>query len=188
VTAPPLDQPFDLVLVANWRPEYGDLMKRLAAFLEGHQIKVGVAGPGWQQRQSEFPPDWVLEGAVVGHSYVEWLRKGKVCIAPVTREVYIDRVRQPGDEDTTRTYELAAAHCFFIHRRTDFVKTIYNEVDEVPMFDGPEELAQKILYYLARPDEILNMAERSHRRAVPAHSVDSRAEKIVSILRNRLVV
>ena len=65
----------------------------------------------------------------------------------------INGVRQPGDEDTTRTYELAAAHCFFIHRRTDFVKTLYSEADEVPMYDAPEELAEKILYYLSRPDE-----------------------------------
>ena len=183
VTSPPADQPFDVVLVANWRPEYGDLMKRLARILEGHQIKVGIGGPGWQQRRSGSPPDWVYGGAVVGRNYVEWLRKGKICIAPVTREVVISGVRQPGDEDTTRTYELAAAHCFFIHRRTDLMKTIYSEADEVPMYDDPEELANKILHYLARPDERKLMAALAHRRAVPAYSVDSRADEIVSILR-----
>jgi spore maturation protein CgeB len=127
----------------------------------------------------------VYGGAVVGRSYVEWLRKGKICIAPVTREVVINGVRQPGDEDTTRTYELAAAHCFFIHRRTDFVKTLYSETDEVPMYDGPEELTERVLHYLARPAERERMAALAHRRAVPAYSVDSRADEIVAILRER---
>ena len=183
VPVPPVQQPFDVALVATWRAEYGDLMKQLAGLLEGHNLKIAIGGNGWSERRSEFPADWVFGGALQGRSYVEWLRQGKVCIAPVTREVLINGISQPGDEDTTRSYELAAAHCFFIHRRTDFIKTIYSETDEVPMYDDPDELAEKIWHYLARPDERARMAALAHRRAVPAYSVDSRADEIVSILR-----
>lgn len=186
VTSPPVDQPFDVTMVATWRPEYGELMKGLAELLQGHRIKIGIGGHGWQERRSEFPSDWVLGGAMQGRSYVEFLRKGKVCIAPVTREVVINGVRQPGDEDTTRTYELAAAHCFFIHRRTPYVKTLYSETDEVPMYDDAEEVAEKILYFLAHTEERERMAEAAHSRAVPAYSLDARADEIVGILNQRL--
>jgi hypothetical protein len=186
VTAPPVDQPFDVALVATWRPEYGELMRRLAGLLEGHPIKVGIGGHGWEERRSVFPSDWVFGGAMQGRSYVEWLRRGKVCIAPLTREVVINGVRQPGDEDTTRTYELAAAHCFFIHRRSPYVQTLYSEVDEVPMYDDAEELAEKILYFLAQPGERVRMAASAHSRAVPAYSLDARAGEIVGILQQRL--
>ncbi|WP_158273243.1 glycosyltransferase [Limnohabitans sp. WS1] len=186
VASPPVEQLFDVLLIANWRIEYGDLMKRLAVLLERHQIKVGIGGPGWLQHRSEFPADWVFVGAMVGRSYVEWLRQGKICIAPVTREVVINGARQHGDEDTTRTYELAAAHCFFIHRRTDFVKTLYCEEKEVPMFDSPEELAAKILYYLPRSEERSYMAGRANMRAVAFYSTDSRAAEVVTVLSERL--
>lgn len=186
VTAPPADRSFDVALVATWRPEYGELMRRLTGLLAGHRIKVGIGGHGWEERRSEFPADWVFGGAMQGRSYVEWLRRGKVCIAPVTREVVINGVRQPGDEDTTRTYELAAAHCFFIHRRTPYVKTLYSEVDEVPMYDDAEELAEKILYFLAHAEERQRLAEAAHCRAVPAYSLDARAREIVGILQQRL--
>ena len=179
-------QPFDVAIVATWRPEYGDLMKRLATLLQGEKIKVAIGGHGWIQHCAEFPAHWVLSGELHGRCYIEFLRQGKICIAPVTREILINGVRQPGDEDTTRTYELAAAHCFFIHRRTEYVRTLYDEATEVPMYDTAEELAEKIRYYLPRPDQRLRMSKQAHQRAAPAYSVDSRADEIVAILQNQL--
>jgi spore maturation protein CgeB len=186
VAAPPVGQPYDVALVATWRYEYGTLMKQLAELLSGCGVKVAIGGNGWVQRRDEFPADWIFAGELQGRSYINWLRQGKICIAPVTREVLINGVRQPGDEDTTRTYELAAAQCFFIHRRTDFVKTLYSESEEVPFFDTPEELAEKILHYLAHPDERVRMAAQAHRRAVPAYSLDGRVDDIVKILEKQL--
>lgn len=179
---PPDNPPFDITLVATWRPEYGALMKRLADLISEHKIKVAIGGYGWDQHRSQFPSSWFLAGELLGRSYIHFLRKGKICIAPVNREVLINGVLQPGDEDTTRTYELAAAHCFFIHRRTPYVETIYDE-NEVPMYDTPEDLAGNILRFLLHPNEMIAMAAQAHRRAVPAYSLDRRATEIINFLR-----
>jgi spore maturation protein CgeB len=186
--SPATEPPIDVSLVATWRPEYGDLMEKLAVhFAErGMRPRVAIGGHGWLERRARFPFEWVFGGELLGRGYVDWLRKSKICIAPVTREVSIGGVRQPGDEDTTRTYELAAAYCFFIHRRTAFAKTLYREDEEVPMFDDAGELATKIAHFLSHPEERSRMAARSHQRAVPAYSIDSRADAIVAILRERL--
>ena len=173
---------FDVTLVATWRPEYGQLLKSLGQLLAGKNISVGIGGYGWIEHRSDYPSDWFFAGGLQGRSYIDFLRQGKICLAPLTREVVINGVRQPGDEDTTRTYELAAAHCFFIHRRTDFVRTLYDEESEVPMYDNAEELAEKIMLYLSHPDKREKMAAAAHKRAVPAYSVDSRANEIVFIL------
>lgn len=188
VETPPANQPFDVAIVATWRAEYGDLMKQLAVQFakRGMRPRVAIGGYGWSERRSQYPSDWVFGGETHGRGYIENLRSSKICIAPVNREVLIDDVRQPGDEDTTRTYELAAAYCFFIHRRTGFAKTLYSESEEVPMFDDAGELASKIEHYLANPHERIRMAERAHLRAVPAYSIASRADAIVTILRERL--
>lgn len=186
IGVPPGKAHFDVVLVATWRAEYGALMRAVARSLAGKGVSFGIGGNGWLNHRSDFPPDWQFAGALQGRSYVEWLRQGRICISPVTREVVIDGARQPGDEDTTRTYELAAAHCFFIHRRTDYARRIYDEVSEVPMYETAGELAEKIMYFLQHEDERSAMAAAAHCRAVPAYSLDRRADAVVTAMRDYL--
>lgn len=183
---PPTSPEFDVVLVASWRPEYEALMQALARIINDPHVRVGVAGPDWARRKADFPRDWVYGGAPFGRAYGEWLRRGKIAIAPVTREVTIAGASHPGDEDTTRTYELAAAHCFFLHRRTAYAQTVYDEHTEVPMWDGPQELAELVQYYLPREDERRSMAAAAHARAVPAYSIPCRAKQVLEEVRASL--
>lgn len=185
VPEPPDAQQFDVALVATWRKEYSDLMQTLAELLRGKGIRVGIGGHGWRARRRDFPADWVLAGEISGRAYVEFLRAGRICLAPMTGVRVINGTAQPGDEDTTRTYELAAAHCFFIHRRTGFVQQLYDEETEVPMYDTAEELADQILRFLPRPNDRVQMAAKAHARAVSAYSIDSRADEIATLIRNR---
>lgn len=175
----PEEQDLDVVLAANWRSEYHDLMLSLAERIADLRLKVGIAGHGWTRRGGAFPPSWRFEGAISGRSYGEFLRRGKIAIAPVTRDIIVDGVQQPGDEDSTRTYELAAAHCFFVHRRTDYLRNIFDERDEVPMWDNADEMSDLIRYFVVRSQERRQMATAAHRRAVPYYSISSRAKEIV---------
>lgn len=179
VQLPLSDERYDVVLAANWRPEYNILVNDVARLLPEESINVALAGSGWAERRKKFPKHWSFVGAPHGRSYIKFLRSGRIAIAPVNRQVVINGQIQPGDEDTTRTYELAAAHCFFIHQRTNFVKTLYDEKTEVPMFDSPEELVNKICDYLLKYDLRRSMADAAHRRAVPAYSLDERAREII---------
>jgi hypothetical protein len=182
----PDEQPeFDVTLVANWRREYGDLMKAVARGLDGHRVSVGIGGIGWLPHKHQYPEDWVFAGALEGRSYVNWLRRGRICLAFVNPEIVVNGVVQPGDKDTTRTYELAAAYCFFIHRRNDYVQALYSEATEVPMFDTPGELVDKILRYLPQAEARKRMAAAAHRRAVPAYSMDQRASEVVDLLKRQ---
>ena len=115
----------------------------------------------------------------MGRAYGEFLRSAKIAIAPVNREVVIRGVKQPGDEDSTRTYELAAAHCFFLHQRTDYVSTVYDEQNEVPLWGDATELASLVRRWL--PDETgrRSMAAKAHARAVPAYSIPQRAASVL---------
>jgi hypothetical protein len=169
----------DVIMAANWRAEYDTLLRDVARLLPDSSISVAIAGPGWAERRHQFPPHWTYPGAPHGRSYINFLRRGRIAIAPVNRNVVIDGRRQPGDEDSTRTYELAAANCFFIHRRTDFVKKIFDEDTEVPMFDSAEELVGLIRDYLPKEELRRSMAHAAHLRANPAYSLDERARDVV---------
>lgn len=183
VPSPITEPSIDVSLVATWRLEYGQIMKALASLLQGRGVSVGIGGSGWQAHRSDYPQDWLFPGELHGRAYVGWLRRGRVCLGLITREAVSAGVRQPGDEDSTRTYELAAAQCFFIHRRTEFVQSLYDETTEVPLFDTPQELAEKILHYLPLAETRHAIAAAAHRRAVPAYSLDTRASEIVEIVK-----
>lgn len=182
VNQPPADFDFDVVLIATYRPQYGRLMQEFAKALGNAKLKVAIGGYGWGGLEDQLPAGWTYAGPLPGRGYISLLRSARICVAPLTREMIINGQRQPGDVDTTRTYELAAAHCFFIHQRTDFVRGLYEEAG-VPMFDDGAELAAHVMQYLAMPEERVRIALAAHRRAVPAFSTDSRASEIHEILK-----
>lgn len=176
---PPGPQDFDVVVAATWRQQYQDVLQQLAPAFARSSVRVGIVGSGWTQRRDALPGEWHVAPPLTGRAYGEWLRRGRIVIAFVHRDVVIQGVRQPGDEDTIRTYELAAMGCFFAHRRTPFAQTVYDENLEVPMWDDAGELAALVERYLPLESQRREMAARAHRRAVPAYSIPNRARQIV---------
>jgi len=180
---PGREQPYDVVLVASGRDEYHALVRDLAAQRPLRDLKVAIVGNGWQAVAADIPAAWSLHPSKFGVSYVDWLRRGRIVIAPVQRRMVVGGVEQPGEQDTARTYEIAAAHCFFIHRRTSLLPSIYDEEREAPLYDDAGELGAKIIHYLDRDDERAAIASAAHHRAAPAYSFDARAEEIVRCLK-----
>ena len=179
-------QDFDVVLAASWRPEYHELMLNFASAIQGHDIRIALSGPGWQEHMHEFPKHWQCEGPFFGRAYGAWLRRSKIVIAPVHTQVFIRGKRQPGDEDTTRSYELAAACCFFIHKDTPYIRTVYDEKTEVPMWNDADDLARLVIKYLPLENERYTMASNAHQRAVPAYSIPTRALKVLEFIEKHL--
>lgn len=184
VEAPVERELYDVVVAANCRPQYLRLIEKMAKQLSDSDISVCLAGPGWSAYKDLFPKHWVYPGVLQGRAYVDFVRSGRIAIAPLNREVVIDGKPQPGDVDTSRTYELSAANCFFIHHRADFLKTIFDESKEVPMFDSAEELVSKIREYLPNTQLRKSMAVAAHRRAVPAYSLDVRATMLLAEIKS----
>ncbi len=180
---PPVVQDFDVVLAASWRPQYETLMREFRLALGDAELRVALVGPGWGACRGNFPSSWEITGPLYGRAYGEAVRRGKVVIAPVHSEVFIKGVQQPGDEDTTRTYELAASGCFFLHRRTPFAQKVYDEQTEVPMWDNAGELAALVLQYLPQESLRRSMALKAHQRAVPAYSIPARAAQVLEEIR-----
>ena len=179
-------QEFDVALAASWRKEYHELMLEFASAIGGLPIRVALSGPGWRERRAEFPPNWEFHGSFSGRSYGTWLRRAKIVIAPVHSQVVVNGSLQPGDEDTTRSYELAAAGCFFLHRDTPYIRTVYDEQTEVPMWKDAQELARLVQEYLPLESKRRDMAAKAHRRAVPAYSIPSRALQVHAAIQEYL--
>ena len=179
-------QDLDIVMASNWRLEYEHILIDFAQQIQGLNINVALAGNGWESRRSSFPKHWNFMGPLHGRSYGEFLRRGKIVIAPMNGNVIIGDSNHFGDQDTTRTYELAAAGCFFVHKRSTFLPSLYDEKLEVPLWSNAEELAKIVIHFLPLDLERRNMAIAAHRRAVPMYSIDSRATNIVEAIYKNL--
>lgn len=101
-----------IALAATWRPEYHEMMLKFASKIEDKGYKVAVSGHGWSDRRGHFR----MIGDLMERSPAANIPSGFGAVrlsSPVnTRMSFIDGVKQPGDEDTTRSYQLAAAGCF----------------------------------------------------------------------------
>jgi glycosyltransferase involved in cell wall biosynthesis len=172
-------QSYDVALCSTWRPEYHRLMRAFAEALRDDRISIAIAGSGWQAHRDQLPRHWQYVGPRTGRAYGEFLRSARIAIAPINRDVVVRGVKQPGDEDTTRTYELAAAHCFFLHQRTDYVAAVYDEQEEVPLWGDATELANLVRRWLPDEEGRQMMAARAHSRAVPAYSIPQRAVSVL---------
>ena len=172
---------FDIVLIATYRQEYGRLILEISEELASLPMRVAIGGYGWSHLESKLPEGWTCIGAVHGREYIETIRSARICLAPLTTEIHISGQRQPGDQDTTRTYELAAAYCFFIHQRTAYIEAMFRGTD-LPLFGDPRELTQHVRYYLSHAEQRVAIATSVHDLITDTHSLDSRAKIIFDLL------
>lgn len=179
-------QDFDVISIASGRPEYYELIGDFAKALGGRKIRTGLGGAAWDRYPGGLPDRFENIGAHFGRAYTNWLRRGKIVLAPVMTGVTVNGEIKRGDEVTERSYQCGAAHVFFIHTLTDEAKELYDPETEVPMYSDAGDLAEKVLHFLDRPDERRQMAEAAHRRAVPVYSHDARASRIVDLMRQTI--
>ncbi len=177
---------FDVVLVATHRPEYERLLAEAARVHGFAKKSVAVFGNGWERCRERLPCGWVFPGAVSGRAYIAAARSGRCCLAPVTRDVFLRGRKYPGDEDTTRTYELPAMGIAMVHRRTAYVESLLEDGSDAILFDNGEEMAEGALRLLADADLRRNLRRNGYRTIVPRHSMDARARDVSSAIARRV--
>lgn len=91
-----------------------------------------------------------------------------------------------GDLVSTRSFEIPACRGFMLHIDNPEIRTFFTPGVEIDVFSSPEELAEKIGYYLARPELRARMIERAYRRCVPHYGYGARAQELEKLLQTRL--
>ena len=113
--------------------------------------------------------------ALVGSRYAKAIRAARINLAITS---WTGRIEV--DQTTTRTFEIPACGGFMLHERTPELLDLYEEGREATAFGSVEELASKIEYYLAHPEEREAIARSGHVRCVPEYSYDQRIKQILA--------
>jgi spore maturation protein CgeB len=148
-------RPLDAVFVGHVEPHYVTTLERVLSVTRN----VRIHGPGWERwakrraawRDIAAPPVW-------GDAFPEALAKGRIGIGLLSKMC--------PDAFTTRSFEVPAAGAMLLAERTPDHVELFQEDREAVFFDSPDELSDKLRFYLVHEESRRRVAEAGRARAL----------------------
>lgn len=119
-----------------------------------------------------------MPGARMGVGYAQAIQTARVNVAVhmgATSSGWQDLV-------STRTFEIPACGGFMLHIDNNEVREYFKPGEEIDVFSSPEELADKIRFYLPRPELRTRMVDRALARCCPTYSYNARARQVAELI------
>ncbi|MCF8506728.1 MAG: glycosyltransferase [Caulobacter sp.] len=118
--------------------------------------------------------------SVWGMDLYRALRRGRISL-----NVHIDMYG--GEAQNMRIFETLTAGGFLLTDHASNLAAMFEPGRELDSFESPEEMMEKIAYWLARPEERAEVARRGQQRCLAEHSMELRAAQFDAIMRRHLV-
>lgn len=147
----------DVVFAGHWEKERVEVFSKLAERIQAFKIW----GAGW--RGTRIPPSLknVVQGrGAAGHEY-----RLAICGARIALQ-YPSRWAR--DTHSSRSFEIPACGTMMVAERTEEHLAIFEENKEAVYFSTPEEMVEKVIYYLDHEDEREAIAAGGRRRCLAA--------------------
>lgn len=93
--------------------------------------------------------------------------------------VRVDKLVSGGDFVNPRTFELAACEAFQLVDKRSLMPELFAE-DELASFDSMQGLQELIPYYLAHPEERLQLARKARQRVLAEHTYAHRMQTLIN--------
>lgn len=172
----------DASFIGTWSPKKEVMLAHLARTNPG--LRLRVWGAQWRNAKAAFAPGTLTDQYVLGAEYAKAICASKINIAILSE---VRAGASSGDQITSRTFHIPAAGGFMLHERTEEVKEYFVEGQECAMFEGADELADKVRYYLSHETERERIALAGRQRCFTSgYSADDRARIILAKAREIL--
>ena len=160
----------DISFVGNWTPE----RERWLSYLTDCNLAIWGAYL-WERTSNErLKKRWTCQ-VVVGEAFA------KVCqVSKINLNFLRD---QNKGSHNMRTFEVVGCGGFLLTERSEEQLEFFEEDKEIACFSTPEELREKIEFYLPRDGLRRKMAEAAHRKVAQGHTYRDRAKRILEVYR-----
>jgi spore maturation protein CgeB len=127
-------------------------------FLAQQGIKVRVWGFNWQSWQHKHPNLLVEGKPVLNENFVKVIN---------STQINLNFLRKANrDQHTSRSLEIPACQGFMLAERTEEHLQLFEEGKEAEFFNCPDELLEKVKYYLAHEEERKRIAKAGFKRCL----------------------
>lgn len=128
----------DVTLIGHCEPHYA----RCAAAALQVTDRVRLWGQSWGPRLWRYPQlrRCFQGGPIYGEGYCKALCSAKICLGVLSKLIT--------ETSTTRTFEIPASGIMMLAERTDEHLSFFTEDREAVFFSSPDELKDKLRYYL----------------------------------------
>ena len=142
------------------------------------RLSLKVTGGNWGTLAAATGRTDIYDGMLrIGAAYAAFIQQSRINLS--------FHYGQAGNgwEDliSRRSFEIPACGGFMLHIDNDEIREFYDVGTEIDTFSSPEEMHDKIRFYLDNPDIREAMKARAHDRAVPAYSCAARAAELAKL-------
>lgn len=164
----------DVSFVGTWSPKKQRILEHVVRSLP--DLKLRIWGEQWENAGATLGGYWQGRGSH-GAEYAKALLASKINLAILSE---VRRGASSGDRTTSRTFQIPATGAFMLHERTSEVLAYFDEGTECSCFKDAAELVEKIVHYLAHPDERDKLAHAGQHRALSSgYSVDNQTQTVL---------
>ncbi len=158
----------DIVFIGTWDEEREWWLNHLKDF------DLKIWGNDWNRANKGLRKKWMGKPA-----YAQDFRKicsaSKICLNIIRKQNF--------PSHNMRTFEAPACRSFVLSTRTDEIKEFFEEDKEIVLFSTPEELREKINFYLENDELRKQIAYNGYQR-VQGETYEKRCQKILELIKS----
>ena len=164
----------DVSFIGTWSPKKQALLEALVE--RRPTVNLKIWGSQWDKAGPRLRK-WICAREAIGAEYAKAIRLSKINLGILSEA---RPGATSGDLITARTFHIPACAGFMLHERTSEVVRYFNEGTECALFEGAEDMIQKIEYFLDHSDERQAIAEAGHVRCLSSgNAVDDRVRVVL---------
>jgi spore maturation protein CgeB len=167
----------DVSFIGTWSPKKERLLSHLKSQLP--ELNLHVWGSQWEKSHSAVLKSCIKGREILGDLFAVAIQASKINLGILSEKV---QGASSGDLITSRTFHIPGAGGFLLHERNEESVLYFDENEEAGFFENENELVERVSYFISNEEERLRIAHKGHLRALQDHSLDRRAQVVMSTM------
>jgi len=165
----------DVSFIGTWSRKKELILANLSKALPNLRLKVW--GCQWENNRSPHLANVIMGDEITGDAYTKAICASSICLGLLSEA---RKGSSSGDLITARTFQIPACGTFMLHERNPEVLRYFAEGTDAEFFSTPEELAEKVNYYLEHREEREKIAANGRERSLrDEYAIDGRMKVVL---------